>query len=130
MLTNPKRKISYNIKSYKCDNSKPSWSSYLASDWQGPNWYRISPSIGTKIPTSPTKQRHCGTGASGWIDGPSTPSSIGQIIDSKVCFSIIKNDGKGDQCFESVAIKIRNCGSYLLYYLPNTLGCWRGYCVE
>merc|ERR1712018_605382 len=71
-LYDSERKTTYKtrLREYRCDNirdySRP-------CDWQGANWYRIHPSIGTKIPTSPTKFEHCGTKMSGWISGGSSP---------------------------------------------------------
>ena len=125
LLTNPKRKTSYNTPSgpAKCDQSGDI---DVSPDWQGPGWYRISPSIGTKIPTSPTKYKHCGTFVTGWIsNGGSTPG-LGQTINAKACF--VLNDG--NNCDENVDIQIRNCKDYLLYYLPNVPDCRLGYCVE
>ena len=123
-LTNPKRKTSYATPSgeYKCDQSGQS--SYTSSDWQGAGWYRISPSIGTKISTSPPKYKHCGTSANSWISGDSTPG-LGQTIYSKVCFV-----GSNTNCWRNYNIKIRNCLMFILYYLPDTRGCHEGYCVE
>ena len=93
------------------------------ADWKGPNWYQIDPNIGTKISTSLTKPRHCETIASGWIQVPSTPD-FGQTVESKVCFNV------GNGCKYSRQIKIRNCGQYVLYYLPEAPECPFGYCVE
>ena len=125
-LSNPNRKTTYATPSneYKCDKSGYSDSSRISPDWQGVNWYRIDPRIGTKIPTSSTKEKYCGTWAAGWIQGPSTPR-LGQTIESNVCFV-----GSSDDCAVKTNIKIRNCGQYNLYYLPDTPGCWYGYCVE
>ena len=77
-------------------------------------WYRIDPNIGSKIATSLTKPLHCKTIASGWIQGLFKPD-FGKNIESKVCFNI------GNGCKYSRQIKIRNCGQYILYYLPEAL---------
>ena len=131
VLTNPNRKKSYATHQsgqYKCDTSESpypyDWSKYFASDWQGPGWYRIRPSIGTKIPTSPPKVEHCGTYRSGWISGGSSPG-LDQTFDAKVCFV-----NYGNNCSRSVDVKIRNCRNFMLYYLPTTPTCNLGYCVE
>ena len=124
LLTNPNRKTTFSsqiMEQWKCDKSG---SSGTSPDWQGPGWYRISPSIGTKIPTSPTKQYHCGHQASGWISGGSTPG-LGQMIDAKACFS-----WAGDNCYRKINVRIRNCKDYFLYFLPDIPDCYASYCVE
>ena len=118
LLTDPKRKASYATSSYskrKCDRSGGAETS---PDWQSPGWYRISPNIGTKISTSPTKENHCGTGATGWINGGSTPG-LGQMIDAEACFS-----WAGDNCYRKINVRIRNCKDYFLYFLPDILDCY------
>ena len=120
-LTNSKRKTTSATLGVKCDKSGDS---YTSPDWQGADWYRIDPSIGTKIPTSATKYQHCGFWGSGYISGGSTPG-VGQTIDAKVCFYY-----NNDNCITPANIKIKNCNDYLIYYLPDVPGCYRGYCVE
>ena len=123
-LTNPKRNTYHASPSvHKCDKSGQQEYT-ISPDWQGTYWYRINPSIGTKIPVSATKENHCGTYATGWIQGSST-TSLGQTIESKVCFSY-----SGKSCRWEAIVKIRNCGHYNLYYLPDTPVCYLGYCVE
>ena len=124
LLTNPKRKKTHATSGddYKCDKSgNPA----ISPDWQGANWYRVSPSIGTKIPTSPTKAKYCRTAATGWVIGASMPG-LGQTSNAYVCFSY----SKLNTCHRHVNIKIRNCRDYLLYHLPDTPDCYYGYCVE
>ena len=123
LLTNPNRKKTYSTPSGQWKSDK-SGCNYTASDWQGPGWYRISPSIGTKIPTCPTKEKHCGTYGSGWIIGGSTPG-LGQTINAKACFV-----GYGNNCNWSSNVQVRNCREFLMYYLPDTPFCTAGYCVE
>ena len=36
----------------------------------------------------------------------------------------------GFPCLSETEIQVRNCGSYFLYYLPNTPGCFARYCSE
>ena len=125
--TNPKRNKSYAtpLGQAKCDRSGYT---YISPDWQGPGWYRISPSIGTKIPTSSMNFNQCGTQASGWISAGSTPE-MGQTINAKACFV---EPGKHTlkHCSYSTNIKIRNCEQFFLYYLIDTPFCNLGYCVE
>ena len=68
-------------------------------------------------------QNHCGTRASGWIDAQSNPNIPGEIVDRKVCFAWV-----GNSCTWSTDIRVRNCGTYLLYELPDTDGCDFRYC--
>ena len=123
-LTNPNRKTSYATpvggKQNKCDDST---NSKVSPDWQGPGWYRISPSIGTKIPTSPIAISHCGTGAPGSVNSNTLPA-LGQTINQTVCFN-----WSGDHCYWNETIKIKNCVEYLLYDLPTAPHCDLGYCV-
>ena len=35
-----------------------------------------------------------------------------------------------DPCFENTEIQVRNCGTYFLYYLPDTPLCMARYCSE
>ena len=125
MLTNPKRKTTYSTDHYGEWNCDQSGRSNTSPDWDGPGWYRISPSIGTKIPISPTKERYCGTWASGWISGGGSRPGLGQTVNAKVCFVAY-----GDNCYYNVNVQIKRCKDYTLYYLPNTPRCYRGYCVE
>ena len=121
LLTNPNRKKTYSTPSGQWKSDK-SGCNYTASDWQGPGWYRISPSIRTKIPTSPTKWEHCGNWYSGWISGGSTPG-LGQTINAKACF--VLNDG--NNCKWSSNVEIRNCRDFILTWYPILLSwllCW------
>ena len=119
VLTNPKHKITY----YTSDG-KDQCDRVTSPDWQGPVWYRISPRIGTKIPTSPIKEWHYGTWMSGWLTSDSIPG-LGETIAAKVWFVLAAwND------YYDVDVQIRNCSDYMLYYLPDTPDCTLGYCVE
>ena len=133
LLNNPIRKTSYDtpLGQYKSDNSECSeYSECIASDWHGPGWYRIDPSIGSQIPTSPVKHSHCGTASAGWLYQVSTPG-LGQTVNATVCFTVTKDSYDCDPISGwNVYIQIRNCRDYFLYYLSDTISCAQGYCVE
>ena len=77
---------------------------------------------GTRMPTSPVPQHHCGTHAPGWLDGQH-PSKDEGAVSRKVCFH-----WSNRICNWQVNVKVRNCGAYFVYYLPKTPGCWFRYC--
>ena len=121
ILNNSTRKASFNDKSVRdCDKI----GRYRTSqDWKGENWYRILPPAGTKIPETVTRINHCGTDSSGWING-THPATVGLTEDATVCFNWNKNT-----CYWNSSIKIRNCGKYFLYNLPDTKLCSLRYCT-
>ena len=97
-------------------------------DWRGTGWYRMVEPAGTMIPESKVDQYQCGTPYSGWLAG-SHPSNPGEEVSLKVCFR-----GLVTLCEASVDVKVRNCGDFFLYYLPDTsvIGsdCLYRYCAE
>ena len=123
-MDNPKRKATYDTTSgpWKCDQA-----GYhnISPDWKGPGWYRFAKNVGNRIPEHTVKGHHCNTGASGWLQG-NHPTTVGMTKTAKVCF----NNGYAGICRWSTTIKIRNCGSYFIYNLPDTPGCQSGYCAE
>ena len=98
-------------------------------EWRGFGWYRFLPPAGTMMPLQSPGQNHCGTHASGWIDAQSNPNTPGEIVDRKVCFAFFDFVQMSvDNCTWSTDIRVRNCGTYLLYELPDTDGCHFRYC--
>ena len=96
----------------------------LSPDWKGEGWYRVVGPAGTKLAGTPTKDLYyCGTAGSRHVEG-SLPTKLGETVSSKACFSRNRND-----CEKPQDVKIRNCGQYFLYYLPETPACWQGYCT-
>ena len=124
VLDNPKRKATYATPSghYNCDQS--GYSS-ISPDWKGRGWYRFAKNVGSRIPEYTVKGFHCGTYASGWLQGDH-PSIVGETKTEKVCF----NEKTYGICYSSATIKIRHCGSYFVYYLPDVPHCYLGYCAE
>ena len=86
------------------------------------SWYRFMDAAGTRMPTSPVPQHHCGTHAPGWLNGQH-PSKDEGAVSRKVCFH-----WSSRICNWQVNVKVRNCGAYFVYYLPKTPGCWFRYC--
>ena len=77
---------------------------------------------GTQMPESIIEPNHCGTLASGWLNG-NHPTDIGVVVDGTVCF----NYG-GNSCWGSSDILIMKCETYFLYFLPSTPNCPLRYC--
>ena len=109
ILNNPHRKITHKIHS-------------LLSDCDygiGPGWFRFEGAAGTRMPTSCPPIYSCGTYAPGWLNGGHPTVADGQVT-RKVCFRWTSGC-----CHRSTNIKVRNCGSYYVYYLSGTS---YGYC--
>ena len=63
----------------------------------------------------------CNTNAPGWLKGEHPSVADGQVT-RKACFHW------SNCCSLSTNIKVRNCGSYYVYYLKSTGSCWYRYC--
>ena len=122
-LDNPKRKANYSTpnKQWKCDQTGYS---NISPDWKGPGWYRFAINVGSKIPEHTVGGERCNTGGSGWLQG-NHPITVGETKTAKVCFN-----GVYGICNWSATIKIRHCGSYFIYNLPDAPHCNLGYCAE
>ena len=89
----------------------------------GPGWFRFEGSAGTRMATSCPPTGRCGTSAPGWMNGGHPTVADGQVS-RQVCFH-----WSGSCCLWSTNIKVRNCGSYYVYYLSGTPGyCNLRYC--
>ena len=106
-LNNADRKITYGRISYQCDSGI------------GPGWFRFEGSAGTRMPTSCPPMNRCNTHLPGWMNGGHPTVADGQVS-RQVCFNW------GNCCNLSTNIKVRNCGSYYVYYLNSTPN--GGYC--
>ena len=105
---------------YHCDKLD---SSRVSPDWQGTGWYRFTGPSGTRMPTKSPGRYHCGTTYTGWLKG-NHPSTPGTTVDAKVCFHY------NGECGESVDVKVTNCSSYFVYYLPDLpFSCPNRYCA-
>ena len=96
-------------------------------DWQGgKNWYKMMPPAGVIIPEVSLRYHQCGTKFPGWLNN-AHPAEGGQQIEGEVCFSWDVDDG--DNCHWSQNILVTNCGSYFVYFLPQTPACHLRYCA-
>ena len=87
-------------------------------------WYRFLNVPGIRMPTTcPASIYRCGTVWPSWLNG-AHPTVHEGIVTREVCLS--KNDCS---CNERIfGIKVKNCGSFYVYYLRSRSGCpWR-YC--
>ena len=108
-LNSGSRRTSYYGYYYYCDSSL------------GPGWFRFQGSAGTRMATSCPSYRRCGTYSTGWLSG-GHPS----VADGQVTRTVYFNNG---YCYGySTSIKVRNCGSYYVYYLSGTPTCNLRYC--
>ena len=105
-LNSTDRKITYSRSSSSCDHEI------------GPGWFRFEGSAGTRMATSCPPKDRCDTNAPGWMNGTHPTVADGQV-NRTVCFHW------GNCCYWSTNIKVRNCGSYYVYYLSGTPG---GHC--
>ena len=97
---------------------------YDHGDFKGPGWYRMMTPAGTKIPEVAPPKWHCGTVATGWLNG-AHPDGLGQTVSREVCFN-----WNGDKCNWKATIKVTNCGGFYVYELPRTPNCNLRYCAE
>ena len=109
-LNSADRKITYSGRIDYCDKGI------------GPGWFRFEGSAGTRMPTSCPPIFRCGTCATGWMNGGHPAVADGQVS-RQVCFHY-----SGNCCVSSTNIKVRNCGSYYVYYLSGTPYCYLRYC--
>ena len=85
--------------------------------------YRIVPPAGTQLPENSIAKRHCGTHATGWLNG-AHPTTIGESVSRRVCFY-----WSSDKCNWSTNIEIRHCGNFFLYRLEDVPTCQLRYCA-
>ena len=87
-----------------------------------PGWFRFEGDAGKMMPTSCPPTHRCGTSAPGWLNGEHPTVADGQVTGT-VCFHWTSRC-----CHWSTDIKVRNCGSYYVYYLSGTPRCHLRYC--
>ena len=119
VLNDARRKSTNDVFQNICDHSRRSCSN---TDWKGPNWYRFEEPAGTQIPEEIVPWRSCGTYVAGYISKGTHPKTLGEVVNAEVCFSLAGYNGRSktvESCFTKNSIKIRNCGSYFLYDLPD-----------
>ena len=109
-LNTADRKITYPDHSHACESGL------------GPGWFRFEGSAGTRMPTPCPPYDRCDTDATTWINGSHITVADGQVS-RQVCFHWTSSC-----CEWSTNIKVRNCGSYFVYYLSGTSVCSLRYC--
>ena len=106
-LSSGDRKETYGTKwPWQCDNNL------------GPGWFRFEGAAGSRMATTCLPYDRCDTWATGWLNGGHPSVADGQVT-RQVCFRW------GNCCRWSTNIKVRNCGSFYVYYLSGTP---KGYC--
>ena len=90
-------------------------------------WYKMEGPAGTKLPEEIIADQHCGTYATGWLNGDH-PTTLNEIVDREVCFSY--QNGSQNPCPRKTQIQIINCGDFYLYNLDDTPLCFLRYCSE
>ena len=109
-LNSGTRRTTYSY-SYYCDSSL------------GPGWFRFQGSADTRMATSCTSYKRCGTYYTGWLSGGHPTVAAGQVTRTVYFRSYYSF------YYYSTSIKVRNCGSYYVYYLSGTpAGCYLRYC--
>ena len=88
----------------------------------GPGWFRFEGSAGIRMPTSCQPTNRCGFHITNWIDGGHPSVADGQVSRT-VCFH-----WTAGCCEFSTNIKVRNCGSYYVFYLNGVPTCYSLYC--
>ena len=86
-------------------------------------WYRFTTPLSTQIPETCVSKRFCGTHAPGWMSGTHPLVSQG-IVTRTVCYHWWSSC-----CQWSNTIRVRNCGSFYVYYLQSPPACWLRYCT-
>ena len=87
-------------------------------------WHRFMGAAGNAMPTSCVPKHRCGTHAPGWLKGDHPTKEQG-VVSRQVCFH-----WWWSCCLWNVYIKVRNCGEYYVYQLPQTPVCYLRYCTE
>lgn len=114
-----------NYQSLSSANRKITYTTYhgYCNDSITPRWYWFEGDAGTRTPTSCTPGGRCGTHGTSWLKNGHPSVADGEVMKS-VCFTY-----SGYCCYNSVSsIKVRNCGSYYIYYLISSNGCNHRYC--
>eukprot|EP01052_Picozoa_sp_SAG31_P003088 SAG31_NODE_115_length_24128_cov_47.693912_11_plen_1303_part_00 len=113
----------------------------------GGAWFRFTGAAGNALVTETPNPNHCGTAQTGWLSGwdfldasgpgnhfdaPGTyPTLSDGAVDRLVCFDAgwANANDNGSPCWQHVQVKVRNCGSYFVWKLPNSPACTAAYCT-
>ncbi|KAL9951184.1 hypothetical protein ACROYT_G043803 [Oculina patagonica] len=87
-----------------------------------PGWYRFQGAAGDRIADKCVPVDRCGTQSPGWLSG-AHPTVAECVVTRKVCYHWSKRC-----CHRSNNITVKNCGSYYVYELYETPGCYLRYC--
>ena len=87
-----------------------------------PGFYRFQGAAGNRMPTSCLSRQRCNTDAPGWLNG-AHPAVEEGVVYRDVCFHFSDNC-----CWWTRTIRVRNCGTYFLYYLDRPPHCSLRYC--
>ncbi|XP_076346447.1 von Willebrand factor D and EGF domain-containing protein-like isoform X2 [Tachypleus tridentatus] len=106
-------------------------SSLICDKFLEHGWYKfeINGNI-ARIPTTCPEVNHCGTQAPIWL--PLNISlQVGQVhqVTSCTTWALPGSQSSGCCTFRNF-LKVQNCGSFLVYHLQPTLGCYMAYCAE
>ena len=86
------------------------------------DWYRFSGAAGNQMAESCVDRYRCGTSLPGWLNG-SHPTVNERAVQRRVCFRF-----RGNCCFFSIYIRVRNCGGFYVYQLKPLTLCSLRYC--
>ena len=104
--------------------------SYQRCDANLYGWYRFKGDAGNRmldycpLSVSGSRYNRCGTGMQGWITSGSMPSQYEGEVSRMVCFS----DSSSCRCQYQKQIKVRNCGTFYVYWLDGVSACNQRYC--
>eukprot|EP00088_Acartia_fossae_P045799 TRINITY_DN4937_c0_g1_i2.p1 TRINITY_DN4937_c0_g1~~TRINITY_DN4937_c0_g1_i2.p1 ORF type:complete len:278 (-),score=46.73 TRINITY_DN4937_c0_g1_i2:158-991(-) len=115
-----------NLGTYYCDQKNyynKFWHTKTSPDWKGTGWYRFVGPSGRVMPEKRPGGRHCGSGASGWLNDEH-PGRAGDTKTVQICF----HSGI-QECWRSIDAKITNCGGYFVYLLQDVEECDARYCA-
>ena len=120
-LNDPKRNRDYNGSdaSPSCDDSN------VEGDWIGGDaWYRFADPAGSQLADSIVPTYHCGTHATGWLNG-THPVTLGENVISQVCFHWSDNP-----CRWNTDVEIKQCGGFYIYKFTAASTCRLKYCGQ
>ena len=109
LFNNADRKITYTSYHDYCDSGI------------GPGWFRFEGSAGIRMQTSCQPTNRCWTRITSWINGGHPSVADGQV--SRTVFFYWTSGC----CEFSTSIKVKNCGSYYVFYV-NDIPTYGRYC--
>ena len=92
-------------------------------DWKGTGWYRIAGGAGSKLADTIIPEDHCGTSATGWMTGGLPSVQEGEVIRT------VNFNWEGNPARWTTSIRVVNCETHYVYYLPDAPDCKLAYCT-